>query len=200
VEIVPATEDLGEDLDDPILWEPQDTARSLEHVAGDRLAALYELAAYAGLRSAELCGLRWSYLDDDGAGLTVRQTIVEVSRAQGLPRQAACPVCAEERSTSRDCSNGPSRARVAGECPSPAPACDVLDRHRKAQQEDRDYLGAGYSDHDLVFADYAGLPLRPGNVTAAFEAHVAACGLPVIRLHDTRHGACALPLAGGGAH
>jgi integrase len=42
-----------------------------------------------------------------------------------------------------------------------------------------------------------GLPLRPGGVTAAFEAHVAACALPVIRLHDTRHGACSLLLAGG---
>lgn len=32
---------------------------------------------------------------------------------------------------------------------------------------------------------------------AAFDAHVAACGLPHIRLHDTRHGACSLMLAGG---
>jgi len=42
-----------------------------------------------------------------------------------------------------------------------------------------------------------GTPLRPGGVTAAFEVHVRDCGLPVIRLHDTRHGACSLLLAGG---
>ena len=29
------------------------------------------------------------------------------------------------------------------------------------------------------------------------EMHVAACGLPGVRLHDTRHGACSLMLAGG---
>jgi len=34
-------------------------------------------------------------------------------------------------------------------------------------------------------------------VTAEFERHVRACGLPVVRLHDTRHEACSLMLAGG---
>jgi len=52
-------------------------------------------------------------------------------------------------------------------------------------------------DHGLVFCDGRGLPLRPGGVTVAFEAHVKACGLPAVRLHDTRHGACSLLLAGG---
>ncbi|MGL5830450.1 MAG: tyrosine-type recombinase/integrase, partial [Angustibacter sp.] len=50
---------------------------------------------------------------------------------------------------------------------------------------------------DLVFALPDGDPLRPGSVTTAFEAHVRTCGLPPIRLHDTRHGACSLMLAGG---
>jgi hypothetical protein len=62
-----------------VIWEPEETARFLEHVAEDRLAALYELAAYAGLRRAELCGLRWADLDDDLAGLAIRQTLIEVS-------------------------------------------------------------------------------------------------------------------------
>jgi len=70
-------------------------------------------------------------------------------------------------------------------------------RHRKAQQHEREFFGADYDDHDLVFCRADGLPLRPDRVTGAFEAHVAACGLPVIRLHDTRHGACSLLLAGG---
>jgi hypothetical protein len=72
------------------MWQPEDTARFLEHVYDDRLSALYELAAYAGLR-------------------------------------------------------------------------------------------------------------RPDRVTVASEQHVAACGLPMVRLHDTRHGAGSLMLAGRGA-
>jgi len=61
----------------------------------DRLSALYELAAYAGLRRAELCGMRWSDIDTNGAGLRVRQTIVSVTRTQVTPEQARCPVCGE---------------------------------------------------------------------------------------------------------
>lgn len=38
------------------IWEPSETAHFLGHVAGDRLASLYELAAYCGLRRGELCG------------------------------------------------------------------------------------------------------------------------------------------------
>jgi integrase len=34
-------------------------------------------------------------------------------------------------------------------------------------------------------------------VTVEFERHAAACGLPPVRLHDTRHGVCSLMLAGG---
>ena len=58
-----------DDEDELTIWQPEETARFLEHLKGDRLSALYELAAYAGLRRAELCGLRWSDIDDDGAGL-----------------------------------------------------------------------------------------------------------------------------------
>jgi integrase len=77
------------------------------------------------------------------------------------------------------------------------PAQRALARHRKAQQAQREFLGIDYDDHDLVICRPDGLPLRPDRVTVAFEGHVAGCGLPVIRLLDTRHGACSLMLAGG---
>jgi integrase len=77
MEVVPATD--HDDDQDVTVWQPQETARFLEHVAGDRLAALYELAAYSGLRRAELCGLRWSDIDSDGAGLNVRQSLVDLA-------------------------------------------------------------------------------------------------------------------------
>jgi integrase len=193
MEVVPASDQ--DDDHDLVVWQMEETARFLEHVADDRLAALYELAAYAGLRRAELCGLRWSDIDEDGAGLTVRQTIVEVSRRQVTRQQAACPVCGEEhvgRLFKR-----PKSKKGRRWVPLSGPARDALERHRKAQQEERDYLGDDYRDHGLVFCDYAGLPLRPGSVTMAFKGHAEACGLPVIRLHDARHGACSLMLAGG---
>ena len=177
------------------MWEMEDTARFLEHVMDDRLSALYELAAYAGLRRAELCGLRWSDLDPDGAGLTVRLTNVAVTRKDVTPEQAGCPICGAVH-VGRLLKPPKSQAgrrwvRLA------APAQQALVRHRAAQRIERDWFGVDYDEHDLVFCRPDGTPLRPDRVTAEFERHVAACGLPVIRLHDTRHGACSLMLAEG---
>jgi integrase len=58
-------------------------------------------------------------------------------------------------------------------------------------------FGTDYCDYDLVFCQVDGDPLRPDSVTREFNAHAAACGLPPMRLHDMRHGACPLMLSGG---
>lgn len=178
-----------------LVWEPEQTAAFLEHVGRDRLSALYELAAYAGLRRGELCGLRWQDLDEDNLGLRVRQTVVEVSSNQVTSGQAVCKVCGEVH-IGRLFKEPKSRAGRRW-VPLAAPARESLLAHREAQQAERDDFGDDYSDHDLVFCQVDGTPLRPGTITSAFEAHVAACGLPAVRLHDSRHGACSLLLAGG---
>ena len=190
---IPTT--VGIEDDEPTVWQPEETARFLEHVFEDRLSALYELAAYAGLRRAELCGLRWSDIDDADAGLRVRQTIVSVTRKQVTPEQAACPVCAEIHVGRLF--KAPKSRKGRRWVPLAAPAQDALARHRETQRGEREFFGIDYQDHGLVFCRYDGLPLRPDRVTVEFERHVAACGLPVVRLHDTRHGACSLMLAGG---
>ncbi len=189
------TSDTIDDDDEPVVWQPEETARFLEHVFDDRLSALYELAAYAGLRRAELCGLRWSDIDTNGAGLRVRQTIVSVTRTQVTPEQAACPVCAEVHVGRLF--KAPKSRKGRRWVPLAVPAQDALTRHRAKQQDEREFLGIDYQEHDLVFCRPDGLPLRPDRVTVEFEKHVTVCGLPMVRLHDTRHGACSLMLAGG---
>jgi integrase len=128
------------DTDDLTIWQPEETARFLDHSATDRLSALYELAAYAGLRRAELCGMRWSDLDDDGAGLTVRQTIVEISRSQATPARAACPVC---RAIHLGCLFKMPKSRAGRRwVPLALPAQKALTRHRASQRAERDFFGA----------------------------------------------------------
>ncbi len=159
------------------------------------MSALYEPAAYAGLRRAELCGLRWSDIDTNGAGLRVRQTIVSVTRNQVTSEQAACPVCGEVHIGRLF--KAPQSRKGRRWVPLAAPAQDALARHRQAQRQERGLFGVDYRNHGPVFCRPDGLPLRPDRVTVEFGRHVAACGLPVVRLHDTRHGACSLMLAGG---
>lgn len=180
------------------VWEPEQTAAFLEHVsraASDRLAALYEVATYTGLRRGELCGLRWCDLDENGSGLNVRQTLIEVSRRQIASDARACPVCGIEH-VGRVFKGPKSRAGRRW-VPLARPAEAALRAHRITQQAERARLGSQCHDHDLVFCAPNGDPLRPSTVSSQFAAHVAACGLPRMRLHDTRHGACSLLLSGG---
>ena len=177
------------------IWQPEQTAQFLEHVADDRFSALYELAAYAGMRRAELCGLRWSDLDADGGGLTVRQSIVEVASKDLRPADRVCSVCDGEHKGLLI--KGPKSRAGTRWIPLVGVAQVALAARRAAVEVEREACGAGYRDHDLGFSQVDGSPLRPSTVTASFEAHVKACGLPAIRLHDTRHGACSLLLADG---
>lgn len=181
--------------DDLVIWEPQQTARFLEYVQDDRLAALYEVAACTGLRRAELCGLRWCDLDPDEAGARIQQTVVELTRSQAGPGDLVCPSCGAEH-VGRLLKRPKSRAGRRW-VPLAGPAREALRAHRRRQHDERADFGPDYRDHDLIFCRPDGEPLMPGDVTRAFNALVRACGLPIIRLHDTRHGACSLLLAGG---
>lgn len=178
-----------------LAWEPAQIALFLEHVdrSGDRLAALYEVAAYTGLRRGELCGLRWSDLDEDAGGLTVRHNLVEVARGSVPAVQRVCPICETEH-TGLVVKDPKSRAGNRW-VPLAQPARSALRQHRHAQDTDR--RQPSYREHDLMFCTPNGDPLRPGRVSARFAEHVRTSGLPMIRLHDLRHSACSLLLAGG---
>jgi integrase len=180
---------------EPAVWEPAQIASFLEHVSvvGDRLAVLYEVVAYTGLRRGELCGLRWSDLDADGGGLSVRQNLVGVSRRRILPAQRTCLICGVEHVGL--VFKGPKTQSGYRWVPLARPAQAALRRHRRAQDVDRRH--GLYRGHDLVFCAANGDPLRPGMISAQFVQRVKASGLPAIRLHDLRHGTCSLLLAGG---
>ncbi|MFI7587883.1 tyrosine-type recombinase/integrase [Spongisporangium articulatum] len=177
------------------VWEPEQTARFLDHVSEDRLSALYEVAAYAGLRRAELCGLRWSDIDEGGAGITIGQTLIEVSSKAIRPEDRECKVCGGDHG-GRLLKEPKSRAGRRW-VPLVGAAQAALTAHRVMQLAERKPFGDDYADHDLVFCEVDGNPLRPGSLSRDFEAHIKACELPRIRLHDTRHGACSLLLSGG---
>ncbi|MFN0280625.1 MAG: tyrosine-type recombinase/integrase, partial [Kineosporiaceae bacterium] len=178
----------------PRAWEPVQTAAFLEFITGTdgRLAALFEVAAYTGLRRGELCGLRWSDLDADGRGLRVRHNLVEVARDRIPAEQRRCTLCGDEH-VGRVLKGPKSRAGRRW-VPLAVPAQTALRGQRERQAVDR---RRPYRDHDLVFAAPDGDPLRPNAVSAEFSQLVRACGLPQIRLHDLRHSACSLLLAGG---
>jgi integrase-like protein len=57
-------------------------------------------------------------------------------------------------------------------------------------------VGSGWQDSGLVFTAEDGGPLWPHHVSNHFQDLIEHPGLPPIRLHDLRHGAATIALAG----
>ena len=111
-------------------WTASELRRFLAYVEGDRLFAVWRLAATTGMRRGELLGLTWRALDLDGARLRVEQQLTP-GGVFGPPKSRR-----SERTVALD-----------------AVTVDALREHRATQVLERDLAGPAYADHDLVFAD-----------------------------------------------
>jgi integrase len=158
-------------------WTASELGRFLEHVADDRLYALWRTAATTGMRRGELAGLTWRTLDLDGARLSVEQQLVPTRGGVsfGPPKSAR------------------SRRTIALD----SETVEALRNHRDAQLLERDFAGNAYTDRDLVFADELGGPIHPQRLTEWFGKHRKAAGISTGRLHILRHTAATLALTSG---
>jgi integrase len=146
----------------------------LAHVEGDRLFALWRLAATTGMRRGELLGLTWRHLDLEDARLRVEQQLLPTTGGVtfGPPKSRR-----SERTIALD-----------------SATVDALRHHRETQQLERDLAGPVYDDHDLVFPNELGQPTQPYVLSDAFRRHRKAAGLPTGSLHILRHAAATLAL------
>ena len=136
--------------------------------AGDRLEALWVLAATVGMRQGELLGLRWRYVDLDRGVLSVCGSLTR--GPEGL--------MITDPKTAR------SKRRVA----LPAIAVEALRRQRATQAGERLRAGAAWTDRDLVFSNEVGGPLTADKLLRArFRPLLRIAALPPIRFHDLRH-------------
>jgi integrase len=162
----------------PLVWTPQQLQGFLEHVAADRLAALWLVLATTGLRRGEVLGLSWRDVDFDQRRLTIRRALVQVGYATvwSTPKTES-----GRRTISLD------RITVA-----------ALREHRVRQTRERLLLGSAYNqEDDLVFCREDGAPIHPERLTKLFTAQVKRASLPKIRLHDLRHGWASHAVAAG---
>jgi integrase len=82
----------------------------------------------------------------------------------------------------------------------PELAATALADHRARQAAERQQQGPRWEEHDLVFPNLVGRPLKPGNLRQrSFFPLLARAGLPRIRFHDLRH-SCATLLLSEGIH
>jgi integrase len=129
-------------------WSAAELRSFLEFVAGDRLYAAWQLAAFTGMRRGEVLGLRWVDVDLDRARVAVRQTLVVAGRQ----------VVTSEPKTS------PGRRSIALDPRTVA----QLRAWRAAQLEERLAWGPAYRDTGLVFTREDGASLHPEWLSDAF--------------------------------
>ncbi len=159
------------------VWTAEQTGKFLDHARTDRLYPLFHLVAFRGLRRGEAVGLPWTDVDLAGGTVTVSEQIVQLGWA-----------------TERGAPKTDSGARIVT---LDAETAAVLREHRARQFAVRASWGEAWIDSGLVFTREDGSALHPASVTARFERLVSEADLPPVRLHDLRHGAATLALAGG---
>ncbi|MFG2863138.1 tyrosine-type recombinase/integrase [Streptomyces sioyaensis] len=167
----------GEKPSPVMVWTPEHTGLFLDHVAEDRLYALWHLIVFRGLRRGEACGQRWTDTHLDDGRITVAKQLVvhgwEVYE-DGPKTDAGARTIALDSDTVR-----------------------ALKRHRIQQDADREEWGSAWVETGRVFTKENGEMLHPANVTRRFIELCEEIGLPPIRLHDLRHGAATLAHAAG---
>jgi integrase len=146
-------------------WTPQELSIFLGLTSGEPLGPLFRTAAMTGMRRGEVCGLRWSDLDLETGRNKVRQQLLALRGKL---------MFSERTKTDR------GRRRIDLD---PATVA-VLKAQWARQAEQRLLVGAGYRDHDLVFAQPDGSPLDPESVAKVFDRRVAKSKLPRLRFHD----------------
>jgi integrase len=142
-------------------------------------ATMIHLAVITGARRGELCGLRWSDVDDKRAELLIQRSIYETTERTILEKDTKTHQArriALDKGTMRE-----------------------LARHRKWMESRAEFCAVTLDAKAFVFSDQErGIePWRPDRVTLAFRRLCIELEIPGIRFHDLRHFAATNLLSAG---
>jgi integrase len=151
-----------------MVWMPEHAGAFLDYLdaTGERLAVLFIVTMFCGLRRDEVLGLTWAEVDLDERIAYIRET---------------------------QSGDGPKTEAGIRIVPLPPPAVEALRAWRKQQLADRLAWGPDWADRrGLVFTREDGTEV-PGQWTSnRFETLAFRTGLVPVRFHDLRHGTASL--------
>ena len=165
-------------------YSAEEMEKLFEAAQGHKLELIIQLAAFYGLRRAEVMGLRWEAIDFEAKTLTIRH-IVTSTRIDG-----------KKILVEADRAKTKSSLRTL-------PLVDPIAERLKAVKEQQEYnqkiCGNCYNQEYLgyVFVDAMGNLFQPDSVTTGFPQLLKENGLRRIRFHDLRHSCASLLLKEG---
>lgn len=179
----------------------EDAHSILKAAQGTRNGARWSVALALGLRQGEALGAVWPDVDLDAATWRVRKQLQRQAYRHGCP---AATKCAEGVKPLRcpDRTGGvvlvePKSAKGKRTIAIPTQLLDRLKAHRQEQLAERLRAGSEWHDGGYVFADLTGKPIDKRRDWGAWKALLQTAGVRDARLHDARHTAASLLLAGG---
>ncbi len=155
-----------------MVWMPAHAGIFLDYIeaARERLAALFTVAVFCGLRRDELLGLTWAEVDLDEGVIWVRET---------------------------GSGSGPKSDAGTRAVPMQAVVRKALAAWAEVQGLERSVRASEWPETDLVFTHETGLPLSGQWVSIRFETLAYRSGMPPVRFHDVRHGTASILKASG---
>jgi integrase len=170
--------------------------RVLKVAAGRRNGVRFALALALGIRQGEALGLQWRDLDAAAGTLTIRRALQRHTWRHGCD-----PVCGGKRGA--DCPDRRGGGLVIVETKSrsgrrtiglPPPLVVWLQRHRLAQDGERDTAANLWEEGGWMFAQANGRPIDPRDDYDAWRNLLTAASVRPARLHDARHTAATMLL------
>ena len=155
-------------------YSAEEMEKLFEAAQGHKLELIIQLAAFYGLRRAEVMGLRWEAIDFEAKTLTIRH-IVTSTRIDG-----------KKILVEADRAKTKSSLRTL---PLVDPIAERLKAVKAQQEYNQKICGNCYNQEYLgyVFVDAMGNLIQPDSVTTSFPQLLKENGLRRIRFHDLRH-------------
>lgn len=141
------------------------------------LYPLIRTAIVYGLRRSELLGLKWDSLDLENNTLTIKHTVVKVSKKVEKDK-------AKTKSSYRSFPLSPEMR-------------ELFLALQKDQRENSRLLGNAYVKTDYIFCWDDGRPFDPDYVSHRFKRLLEKNDLPHIRFHELRHSCASLLINNG---
>ena len=151
----------------PRTLDAHEVQQLIDAARGTPFEVLIHLAVFTGLRRSELCGLRWSDIDQETKTVSVSR--VKHQKGRGV-------VFEEPKAKSSSRLLALSVASV-----------DLLARYKREQADQRRFQGADLGDEELLLTWPGGTPITPDAASKAVPRIAKQAGLGHVTLHELRH-------------
>ena len=180
------------------IWNAETLMKAVEVCKDSKLRLAINLAFACSLRIGELLGLTWSCIDISDESIHNGAAYVYVNKElQRVERRAmqqlddkdvifAFPIISEKNKTQLVLKKPKTQSSIRKVFLPDTVAKMLLD-WKEEQDELKNALGSEYSDYDLVFAGYYGMPTEASSLTESFKQLIRENDLPPVVFHSLRH-------------